>query len=106
MSGGLFLLGWVDPGCVRQFWRGRRLADEAFGVGEVCGSQDLGAPGPDEPSPPVMDVGGGVQAEPAVPMVVVVPGEELLAVRTGGFDRGEAAGEARAVWAAPRFPDR
>ena len=45
----------------------------------------------------VVDVGGGVQAEAAVAVVVVVPGEELLAVGSGGLDRGEAAGEAGPV---------
>ena len=40
-----------------------------------------------------MDVGGGVQAEPAVAVLVVVPGEEVLAVGAGVLDRGEAAGE-------------
>ena len=41
----------------------------------------------------VVDVGGGVQAQPGVAMLLVVPGEEGLAVRSGGLDRGELAGE-------------
>ena len=66
-------------------------------MGEVGGVQDLGAPGPDGCRRAVVDLGGGVQPEPAVMMVVVVPGEEFLAVRAGGLDRGEPGGEARPV---------
>ena len=44
-----------------------------------------------------MDVGGGVQAEPAVTVLVVVPAEKVLAVRPGGLDRGEPGGERRPV---------
>ncbi len=43
----------------------------------------------------VMDVGGGVEAQATVMMIVVVPGEERLAVLPGGRDRGEVAGEIR-----------
>jgi hypothetical protein len=45
----------------------------------------------------VVDAGGGVQAETAVMMVVVVPGEEFLAVHPDGLDRGEPGGESRPV---------
>jgi hypothetical protein len=55
----------------------------------VGGGQGLGAAGLDGCGVAVVDVGGGVQAEPAVPVLVVVPGEEVLAVRPGGLDRGE-----------------
>jgi hypothetical protein len=41
----------------------------------------------------VVDVGGRVQAETAVMMLVVVPAEEFLAVCPGGLDRGEPGGE-------------
>jgi hypothetical protein len=95
LSGAFFLLGRVDPGCARQLWRGGWLADEALGVGEVGGVQDLGAAGPDGCRIAVVDVGGGVQAEPAVAVVVVVPAEEFLAVRPGGLNRGEPGGERR-----------
>ena len=47
----------------------------------VGGGQDLGAPGLDGRGLAVVDVCGGVQAEPAVTVLVVVPAEELLAVR-------------------------
>jgi hypothetical protein len=55
-------------------------------MGVVGGGQDLGAAGLDGCGAAVVDVGGGVQAEPAVAVLVVVPGEEFLAVRPGGFD--------------------
>jgi hypothetical protein len=45
----------------------------------------------------VVDVGGGVQSEAAVTVVVVVPAEEVLAVRAGGLDRGEPGRERRPV---------
>jgi len=76
--------------------RGRRFADEALGVSEIGGVQDLGASGPDGCGPAVVDIGGGVQAKAAVMMLVVVPGEEVLAVHPGSLDRGEPGGEARA----------
>ena len=98
LSVGFLLLGRVDPGCAWQFRRGWWLADEAFGVGVVGGVQDLGASGLDGCGPAVVDVGGGVQAEPAVPVLVVIPGEEVLAVRPGGFDRGEPGGKRRPVF--------
>ncbi len=43
----------------------------------------------------VVHVGGCVQAQPGVAMLVVVPAEEELAVPTGGLDRVEPVGE---VW--------
>jgi hypothetical protein len=97
LSCGFFLLGWVDPGAVRDAGRGGWLADEALGVGVVGGGQHEGSCRLDGTGPSVVDVGGGVQAQPAVAVVVVVPGKEVLAVRPGGFDRVEAAGEAGPV---------
>ena len=41
----------------------------------------------------VVDVGGGVEAEAAVAVLVVVPAEEFLAVSPGVLDRGEPAWE-------------
>jgi hypothetical protein len=46
----------------------------------------------------MVDVGGGVQADAAVAVVVVVPAEEFLAVRPGGLDRAEPGGERRPVF--------
>ena len=82
--------------CRREFWRGRRVTDEPLGMGEVGGGQHLGPGFLDGCGPAVVDVGGGVQAESAVTVLVVVPGEEVLAVRPGGLDRGEAARGTRA----------
>ena len=41
----------------------------------------------------VVDVGGGMQAQPGVAMFIVVPTEEDLAVSSGVFDRAEPTGE-------------
>lgn len=57
LSGAFFFLGWIDPGCAWQVWRGGWLADEALGVGEVGAVQDVGAPGPDGCRLAVVDVG-------------------------------------------------
>src|SRR5208283_5102654 len=84
-----------DPGCARQAGRGGGLGDEALGVGAIGGGQDLGSLGLDGGGVPVVDVGRGVQAEAAVPVLVVVPAEEVLAVRPGVLDRGELG---REVW--------
>ena len=46
----------------------------------------------------VVDVGSGMQAEPAVAMFIVVPSEEDLAVSSGVFDRAEPAGEVGPVF--------
>jgi len=66
-------------------------------VGGVGGVQDLGALGPDGRGVAVVNVGGGVQAESPVAVVVVVPAEEFLAVRAGGLDRAKPGGERRPV---------
>ena len=66
-------------------------------MGVVGVGQGLGAAGLDGCGAAVVDVGGGVQAEAAVPVLVVVPGEEVLAVRPGGFDRTEPGRERRPV---------
>ncbi len=58
-------------------WQGRWLADEAFRVGVVGGGEHVGPLGLDGRGPAVVDAGGGVQAEPAVAVLVVVPGEEV-----------------------------
>jgi hypothetical protein len=72
--------------------------DEAFGVLVVGGGQDPGAAGLDGCGCAVVDVGGGVQAQARVAVRRVVPGEELVAVRPGGLDGGEAGGEAGPVF--------
>ena len=65
--------------------------DEALGVLVVGGGQDAGAAGPDGCGGAV-DVGRGVQAQPGVPVLGVVPRKECLAVRPGCLDRAEAGG--------------
>ena len=80
LSFGLRGIGRVDPGVRGDFrWLGR-LADESLGVCLESGGQDGSALFADGRGVSVVNVGGGVQAEAAVPVVVVVPGEELLAV--------------------------
>src|SRR4051812_33535762 len=46
----------------------------------------------------VVDVGGGVQAQATVPMLIVIPREKDLAVGPGGLDRGETTREVGAVF--------
>ena len=80
LSFGLRGIRRVDPGVRGDFrWLGR-LADESLGVCLESGGQDGIAVFADGRGVSVVNVGGGVQAEAAVPVVVVVPGEELLAV--------------------------
>ena len=76
----------------------RGLVDEALGVGAVGGGQDAGSLGLDGCGVAVVDVGWGVQAEAAVAVFVVVPAEEVLAVRPGMLDRGEPGREVRPVF--------
>ena len=80
----------------RDAWRGGWPADEAFGVGVVGGGQHPGPAGLHGCGPAVVDVGGGVQAKPAVAVLVVVPGEEVLAVRPGVPRSSRSGGESRA----------
>lgn len=73
--------GWVDPGVRGDFrWLGR-LADESLGVCLESGGQNGSALFADGRGVSVVNVGGGVQAEAVVPVVVVVPGEGW---QTGG----------------------
>ena len=76
----------------------RWLADEAFRVGVVSDVQDDGALLAHGVGASMVDVGGGVQAQTAVTVLVVVPGEEALAMGSGGLDRVEAAGEVGPVF--------
>jgi hypothetical protein len=64
----------------------------------VGGSQHAGPADLDGCGGAVVDVGGRVQAETAVMMLVVVPAEEFLAVCPGGLDRGEAGRESGPVF--------
>src|SRR3954447_16390456 len=71
----------------------RGFADESVGMGCVGGVEDAGALVADDLGEAVVDVSGGVKAEPGMAMLVVVPAEEVHAVRSRGFDRGESGGE-------------
>jgi hypothetical protein len=74
------------------------VADEALGVGVVGGGQDVCSLSADFPGTSVVDVGGGAGAETAVAVVVVIPGEEVLAVCSCVLDRGEPGREVRPVF--------
>src|SRR6516225_6648935 len=56
LSGGLLLLGRVDPGGDGELRRGWGFADEPLGVSGVRGGQDVGALGLDDLSAAVVDV--------------------------------------------------
>src|SRR5665213_910945 len=89
------LCGEVDPGCGRELRRCWRLPDEALGVGGVGSGQDfrsllltvLGAA--------LVDVGWSVEAYPRVPVLLVVPVEEVLAEATSVLLAAELG---REVW--------
>ena len=87
MVGAVYPRGFGDLG-----WFGR-FADEPFGVCGVGSVEDAGALVADCLCEAVVDVSGGMQAQPAVAMFIVVPSEEDLAVSSGVFDRAEPAGE-------------
>ena len=78
--------GGLIQECAGRSWRLWRVADESFGMGEIGGCQDGRPAGLDGWGVAVVDVGGGVQAEAAVAVLVVIPGEEVLAVGPGGLD--------------------
>ena len=89
----LGVVGLVDPRAGGQFrWLGR-LADEPLGVRGAGVTEHAGALVADCFGGAVVDVGRGVQAEPGMAVLVVVPAEEGLAVQPGGLDRAELAGE-------------
>ena len=73
------------------------MTDEPLWVVLVGRGQGDGALLPDRGSTSVVDVSGGVKSEAAMMMDVVVPGEEPLAVSSGGFDRPELFGEVGSV---------
>ena len=81
--------GWVDPGGGRYFWWFGWFPDESFWVGGVGSGQDGGSFVADRVGVSVVDIGRCVQAQAAVSVLIVVPGEEDFAVGPGGLDRGE-----------------
>jgi hypothetical protein len=71
------------------------LRTDAFDVVPVSGCQDVASCGLGGRGVLVVDVGFGVQAEARMMVFVVAPGEERLAVRSGGsieVGRGIRAG--------------
>ena len=75
---------------------GSRLG-EAFGIAGIGRVENLLPLLDDLASPAVMQHLRGEQGDAAVMMLVVVPGEELLAKGAGIFDGAEALGEFRPV---------
>ena len=69
------------------------LPDEPFGVACVRGVEHAGAGGVQLLGVAVVDGGWGHQPDPGVAVVVVVPVEELAAVRAGVLDVVEPRGE-------------
>jgi hypothetical protein len=67
-------------------WRLWWLADEPFRLRLLCVGEHGGARVTDSLGGAVVDVSGSVQAQPAVAMFVVIPGEEGLAVPAGGLE--------------------
>jgi len=77
------MVGSVDPRDFGDLRRFGRFVDEPFGVGGVECAGTLVA---DCLCEAVVDVSGGMQAQPAVAVFVVVPSEEDLAVSSSVFD--------------------
>ena len=67
------------------------LADEPLGVGGVGGVEYLAALFSDELRSSVVDVGGGVEPDARMAVVVVVPVEEPSTVGVGVLEGAEAS---------------
>ena len=95
LSAGFLVLGRVDPGRAWQFRRDGRHADEAFGAGAVGGGRGLGRPAWTVRAA-VVDVCGGVQAEPAwrcsSSYQGISPGSAPGRLRSRGTGRGKPGG--------------
>lgn len=83
LGGELELAGWwlVDPGGrlpVEDLGSGGPAAGEALGVGSAGGVERGVSGAVDGVGVSVVDVGGGVHADPGVPVVVVVGVHELV----------------------------
>ena len=73
------------------------VADEPLRVGGVGLGEHGGPLLADGVGVPVVDVGGGVHADPGVAVGVVVPGEEPDQERAGVFEAAEPVGELGSV---------
>src|SRR6202158_999713 len=91
------LFWWIDPSGGGQCGRLWGDALEADGMGSERGIEGDGALLGESRSGAVVDGGGSHKADTAVAMFVVVPMEEVPAVRTGVLDRAETIGEGRSV---------
>src|SRR3546814_20231808 len=91
------LLGWVGPCCLGDPGGGGWWS-ESFGAGGVGSVEDGLASGSDGGVAAVVDVGGGVEPDAGVAVVVVVVSEEPVAERAGVVDAGEALRERRGVF--------
>src|SRR3989338_10941833 len=89
--------GRVDPDGGRQIGGLRPAVDEALGMPGIGCGEDAVAMRAHRLGLAEVDHGGREEAEPTVPMVLVVPAEKLLAKRAAVFDRSEAVGKLRTV---------
>ena len=97
------LLWFVDPDGAGKCWRLGRSAHEPFGVCGVGGVEDDPAPLAYGFGSPVVNVGGGVEANAGVTVLVVVPAKEAGAVGLGVFETAEAVGEGGPVLQRPEL---
>src|SRR5574337_565594 len=91
------MVGSVDPRNVGDLRRFGWFADEPFWVFGVGGVEYAGTFVADRLGQAVVDVGGGMQAQPGVAVFIVIPTEEDLAVPSSFLDRAELAGEVGSV---------
>ncbi len=81
----------------------RGFADEPLGVRGVGGIEYPAALLADGLRPSVVDVGGSMKPNAAVPMIVVIPSEEAAAVDAGVVEGTEALREVRPVLERPKM---
>src|SRR3954453_18523607 len=93
-----WLVGSIDPRGFGDRRRFGRFADEPFRVCGVGGVEYAGALVTDCLGEAVVDVGGGMQAQPGVAGFIVIPTEKILTVQSSFLDRAEPAGEVGPVF--------
>ena len=90
--------GRIDPDCVGGgAWSDGRGTFEAVWLGAEGGFEGCLSGSETGFDEPLVDIGGGQQGDAGVPVLVVVPVEEGLAVGAGVFDGAEALRELGAV---------
>ena len=87
----------IDVRRRRQHRLFRHAVGKALGVFGVGGDPDRVALFEHRLGAPEVDVGGGQEGDAAVPVLVVVPGEQRTPPRQRVFEGGEAPGIARVV---------